>query len=71
MMTRQRRWQLRKLATGRCQQCGRPRVAGSTVHCAKCRAKCRKARRDLYRQSVGIPLDAPVRVHVRGLRKVG
>jgi hypothetical protein len=35
-LSRQRRWQLRKVHAGLCQICGKPRTAkGSTIHCPR------------------------------------
>lgn len=70
MLTKQRRWQLKMLAAGRCQQCGAPRVAGSAVHCAACREKDRSAGRNRYRIRAGIPIDWPVH-GTRRLRRCG
>jgi hypothetical protein len=69
-LTKQRRWQLKMLAAGRCQQCGAMRVAGSAVHCGICRDKDRTAGRNRHRRRVGIPLNVPVHA-ARGLRKCG
>lgn len=33
LLSRQRRWQLRKRAEGRCTICGRPRDGGTRQHC--------------------------------------
>jgi hypothetical protein len=70
MLTKQRRWQLKMLAAGRCQQCGAPRAEGSAVHCAACREKDRRAGRNRYRRLAGIPIDLPVHA-ARGLRRCG
>jgi len=66
-LSKQRRWQLKMLAAGRCRQCGAPRVEGSAAHCAACREKSRVAGRNRYRRMAGIPLDLPVH-GARGLR---
>lgn len=34
-LSRQRRWQLRKRAEGKCVTCGRLREGGTAMHCAK------------------------------------
>jgi hypothetical protein len=40
-MTRQRRWQLKQQAAGRCIICGRPRAKGNARYCGEHRANHR------------------------------
>ena len=43
-LSRQRRWQLRQIAAGKCQKCGRVRgERGTAVFCVKCAKDRRKA----------------------------
>lgn len=56
-MSRQRKWQLKKLATGLCELCGKKPIS-TTYHCVDCAEKQRTRRRNNYRLKHGIPLDA-------------
>ncbi len=44
-MTRQRIWQLKQMAEGRCAQCGAPRHPASKTMCLRCAARARKRNR--------------------------
>lgn len=53
-MTRQRKWQLEKIAAGLCEQCGREPIApGSTTRCVACRQKLRDRVREAKRKKEG------------------
>ena len=57
-ISRQTKWQRKKHADGKCWICGKPVVDG--WHCAKCKKIVRDNKRNAYRKSKGIPLDAPL-----------
>jgi hypothetical protein len=57
-ISRQRKWQLRKKAEGKCELCGEPSAGG--VHCEKHKKMNRIYYRSKYRLKKGIPLDAPM-----------
>lgn len=51
MVSRQREWQLRKRAEGRCQGCGKKRHPASAIYCFGCHVKARlRTRRRLGRK---------------------
>lgn len=60
MTTRQVRWQHRKILEGRCMICGS--IAEDRERCLHHLRVNRTAARDRYREKVGIPIGAPVRL---------
>ena len=55
-LSRQRKWQLKKVVSGKCAICGEPIFKGE-----KCKLhweSAKKFSRDYYRKKVGIPLDS-------------
>lgn len=66
-MTKQRRWQLKMVAAGRCSQCGKPRQ-GYRQLCDKCGSKQAKYMRNARRKKLGIPLNR--KRYKRGPRSV-
>ncbi len=58
-MSRQRRWQLKKAASGLCTICGKPKVSGD--FCAVHLEANRKNSNRHARIKAGIPLDTPLK----------
>lgn len=56
-ISKQRRWQLKMKAAGRCSICGKPCVEGSRSYCHKHLAMNRKASFEYQRKKNGIPAD--------------
>ena len=59
-MTRQYLHQQKWKAKGLCITCGQPRDPASPIHCTTHLESARAAKRNAYRKSRGIPLDAPL-----------
>ena len=68
-ISRQLKWQRKKLAVGRCRQCGKKEEVGG--FCWGCREKVRTRERNRYRERVGIPLGSALRKKGRPRVKVG
>jgi len=64
-ISRQRKWQLKQTATGRCTICGQPIVAGSKFYCEKHWKLSRNRGFVNARNRAGIPLDAPKFKHFK------
>ena len=58
-MSRQRRWQLKKVAEGKCQICSKPLFSSSLCEEHTLRGRDRNFVR--YRDKVGIDVDAPLK----------
>ena len=58
-MSRQRKWQLKKMREGKCPNCGEPK-GRDILQCNLCAENVRINSRDRYRLKMGIPLDAPI-----------
>ena len=58
MISRQRKWQLKKMAQGLCCTCGEKAVGDS--YCREHLDYHRKSNRDAYRVKHGIPEDQPL-----------
>ena len=64
-MSRQQKWQIKKMREGKCPNCGKPKGA-TTLQCPSCAENVRINSVDRYRLKVGIPLDTPIQ---KGERK--
>ena len=64
MVSRQRKWQIKKVKKGLCKICGKGQIKGSKQFCELCLEKQkslnRKNGRNAYRKKHGIPLEAPL-----------
>lgn len=59
-VSKQRRWQVRKEAEGKCALCGKPICQESVRYCQEHLESNRKRARERYRLKNGIPADAPL-----------
>lgn len=59
-ITKQARWQHRRLQAGLCPCCGLSRGDSKTTRCVDCNARKREASRKRARLSRGIDLDTPL-----------
>ena len=59
-MSKQREWQRRMIAEGKCMSCAAPRNLYA-AYCDDCMCKKRILVRNARRRKNGIPLDAPVK----------
>ena len=67
-ISRQRKWQLKQTAAGRCTICGQPIAAGSKFYCEKHWKLSRNRGFVSARNRAGIPLDAPKYKHYNKYR---
>ena len=64
MISRQRKWQKKKIREGNCKICGKKQTEESKEYCKfhldQFRSITRKSNRNRYRRLHNIPLDAPL-----------